>query len=54
MALNHSKVNETENKVENRKKLLTEKVVNYIEEYESFYLNVLKEMDIHYSNPYLD
>lgn len=51
LALNHSKVNETKNKSNRREDLLTTKVINYIEEYESFYLHVLRKNNIYYTRP---
>jgi len=48
--LNHKPVNETEGKANDRNVLLTDKVVDYINEYECFYINVLKSYDIDYSS----
>lgn len=50
-ALNHKAINITENKDKNRNKYFTNKVLNYIEEYESFYIRVLRNKGIVYKKP---
>ena len=47
-----NKVNETENKINDRSKLITPKVIEYIENYEQFYTKVLKTREINYMNPF--
>ena len=49
--LNFPVVNKTVKLFSDRESLLTEKAINYIEEYESFYLKILKQNGIIYSRP---
>ncbi|WP_179319479.1 sulfotransferase domain-containing protein [Winogradskyella helgolandensis] len=46
------KINVTENKTVNRSDLITPKVIDYIENYEQFYIKVLKSKGINYTNPF--
>tara|TARA_R110000850_G_scaffold25797_1_gene74167 strand:- start:20160 stop:20984 length:825 start_codon:yes stop_codon:yes gene_type:complete len=50
-ALKHKEINVTNNKERNKNLYYTSKVINYIEEYESFYLKALINKGIVYSKP---
>jgi hypothetical protein len=49
---NHKQVNITKDKVDNRESLITEKVKNYVNEYEYLYLKILKDNNIDYFKIY--
>jgi hypothetical protein len=46
------KVNETKNKIQDRSELMTPKVIEYIENYEEFYIKTLKTRGVNYNNPF--